>query len=152
MPPANHYVEGQYLQKVPSGAVSEVGSTSQMRSPTPFHTDTPGNVNMEPEIEGLEEEQQELPPEPSWKDFKKYFWHDGNLRTLIATSFCWFCLDLPFYGLGMNSPRITRAIVSIPFLCLESFRFLDFAAICFPSYVSSSSVLDLRTKTHTNLL
>jgi PHS family inorganic phosphate transporter-like MFS transporter len=110
MPPANHYVEGQYLQKVPSGAVSEVGSTSQMRSPTPFHTDAPGNINMEPETEGLEEEQQELPPAPSWKDFKKYFWHDGNLRTLIATSFCWFCLDLPFYGLGMNSPRITRAI------------------------------------------
>jgi PHS family inorganic phosphate transporter-like MFS transporter len=33
----------------------------------------------------------EAPPPPSWKDFKKYFWHDGNLRTLIATSFCWFC-------------------------------------------------------------
>lgn len=33
----------------------------------------------------------ETPPPPSWKDFKKYFWHDGNFRTLIATSFCWFC-------------------------------------------------------------
>lgn len=31
----------------------------------------------------------DVPPPPSWKDFKKYFWHDGNLRTLIATSFCW---------------------------------------------------------------
>lgn len=31
------------------------------------------------------------PPAPSWKDFKQYFWHDGNLRTLIAASFCWFC-------------------------------------------------------------
>jgi len=110
LPPANHYVEGQYLQKVPSGAVSEVGSTSQMRSPTPFHAETPGDVHMEQDIEGVEEDEQKLPPPPSWKDFKQYFWHDGNLRTLIATSFCWFCLDVPFYGLGMNSPRIIRAI------------------------------------------
>lgn len=35
------------------------------------------------------------PPPPSWEDFKDYFWHKGNLRTLIATSFCWFCVDLP---------------------------------------------------------
>jgi branched-chain amino acid aminotransferase len=42
--------------------------------------------------------------------------------------------------------------VSIPFLCLESFRFLDFAVLGFPSCVSSSSVPNLRIKTHTNLL
>jgi hypothetical protein len=42
--------------------------------------------------------------------------------------------------------------VSIPFLCLDPFRFLDFAAMFFPSYVSSSSFPNLRTKTHTNLL
>jgi hypothetical protein len=35
------------------------------------------------------------PPAPSWEDFKDYFWHKGNLRTLIATSICWFCVDLP---------------------------------------------------------
>jgi hypothetical protein len=35
------------------------------------------------------------PPPPSWKDFKDYFWHKGNLRTLMATSICWFCVDLP---------------------------------------------------------
>ncbi|CZR50448.1 related to high-affinity phosphate permease, phosphate-repressible [Phialocephala subalpina] len=50
------------------------------------------------------------PPPPSWEDFKDYFWHKGNLRTLIATSVCWFCLDLPFYGLGMNSPKIITKI------------------------------------------
>jgi hypothetical protein len=42
--------------------------------------------------------------------------------------------------------------VSIPSLCLESFRFLNFAVLGFPSCVSSSSVLNLHTKTHTNLL
>lgn len=60
------------------------------------------------QIEGRE--QNPAPPPPSWQDFKKYFWHDGNLRTLIATSLCWFYLDLPFYGLGMNSPNIISTI------------------------------------------
>lgn len=45
-----------------------------------------------------------------------------------------------------------KVSVTITFLCLYSFRFLDFAAICFASYVSFSSVLDLRIKTHANLL
>ncbi|KAM3077243.1 hypothetical protein ACMFMG_003293 [Clarireedia jacksonii] len=49
-------------------------------------------------------------PVPSWEDFKDYFWNKGNLRTLIATSLCWFCVDLPFYGLGMNSPDIIIVI------------------------------------------
>jgi PHS family inorganic phosphate transporter-like MFS transporter len=50
------------------------------------------------------------PPAPSWNDFKQYFWHDGNLRTLIATSFCWFFVDVPFFGLGLNSPKIITTI------------------------------------------
>ncbi|CAG8978486.1 hypothetical protein HYALB_00005061 [Hymenoscyphus albidus] len=50
------------------------------------------------------------PPEPSWQEFKQYFWKDGNLRTLIATSFCWMAIDLPFYGLGMSSPHIINVI------------------------------------------
>ena len=36
------------------------------------------------------------PPPPSWKEFKKYYWLNGNIRTLAATSLCWFCVDLPF--------------------------------------------------------
>lgn len=43
-------------------------------------------------------------------------------------------------------------LVSITFLCLDCFRFLDFAAMCFASCVSSSSDLDLRIKRLTNLL
>ena len=33
-----------------------------------------------------------------------------NLRTLIATSLCWFCLDLPFYGLGLMNAEIINTI------------------------------------------
>jgi hypothetical protein len=64
-------------------------------------------------------------------------WHHPSLRT--PTLIFLFTSYLLIY-------------VTIPFLCLDSFRFLDFAAMCFPSCVSSSSVLNLRTKTHTNLL
>jgi hypothetical protein len=58
-----------------------------------------------------------------------------------------FPRDLVGYGENSFNPQ-----VSIPFRCLESFRFLDFAVLGFPSCVSSSSVLNLRTKNHTNLL
>ncbi|KAH6666839.1 major facilitator superfamily domain-containing protein [Halenospora varia] len=57
-----------------------------------------------------DDSEHDIPPIPTWEEFKQFFWHDGNLRTLIATSLCWFCLDLPFYGLGMNSPRIINTI------------------------------------------
>ncbi|KAH3525832.1 hypothetical protein KXV64_004469 [Aspergillus fumigatus] len=43
-------------------------------------------------------------------DFKHFFGQKDNFRKLAATSLCWFCLDLPFYGLGLISPRITRII------------------------------------------
>lgn len=59
-----------------------------------------GNSQLPQADENLEtppfEEDAELqaPPEPSWRDFKDYFWHQGNLRTLMATSLCWFFVDL----------------------------------------------------------
>jgi PHS family inorganic phosphate transporter-like MFS transporter len=52
---------------------------------------TNGHVEDTPFVDADEDKQ---PPAPSWRDFKDYFWHGGNLRTLMATSFCWFCVDL----------------------------------------------------------
>ena len=52
-------------------------------------------ANDNPENPPIEEEAElQAPPEPSWEDFKNYFWHRGNLRTLMATSLCWFFVDL----------------------------------------------------------
>jgi PHS family inorganic phosphate transporter-like MFS transporter len=65
-----------------------------------------GNEHLDPENAPTSDS----PPVPSWNEFKQYFWHDGNLRTLIATSFCWMALDLPFYGLGMSSPHIISTL------------------------------------------
>jgi PHS family inorganic phosphate transporter-like MFS transporter len=39
-------------------------------------------------------DENKAPPAPSWRDFKDYFWHKGNIRTLAATSLCWFLVDL----------------------------------------------------------
>jgi MFS transporter, PHS family, inorganic phosphate transporter len=95
-----------------SGPASEGGHIPRTSSLIQYQT----NTNQEPQEHFLEVPQLEAaeeiptPPAPSWQDFKQYFWHDGNIRTLIATSFCWFCVDLPFYGLGMNSPKIITTI------------------------------------------
>jgi MFS transporter, PHS family, inorganic phosphate transporter len=97
-----------------SGPASEDGHISRTSSPRQLqHQQTTNQEPQEhfsevPQLEAAEE--MPTPPPPSWKDFKQYFWHDGNLRTLMATSFCWFCVDLPFYGLGMNSPKIITTI------------------------------------------
>jgi PHS family inorganic phosphate transporter-like MFS transporter len=50
-------------------------------------------------------------PQASWSDIKEYFWHQGNYRTLVATSLSWLSLDLAFYGLGMVSPRNTKPYI-----------------------------------------
>lgn len=55
-------------------------------------------------------EQNGTSPLTIWKDFKLFLRQKDNFRKLAATSLCWFCLDLPFYGLGLISPRITRTI------------------------------------------
>ncbi|KAH0277092.1 MFS general substrate transporter, partial [Aureobasidium melanogenum] len=50
----------------------------------------------------MDTEEVSQPPQASWSDIKDYFWHQGNYRTLVATSLTWLSLDLAFYGLGMN--------------------------------------------------
>ncbi|OGM49534.1 inorganic phosphate transporter [Aspergillus bombycis] len=45
-----------------------------------------------------------------WRDFKTFLQQKRNLRTLVATSLCWFCLDLPFYGLGLMNVDIINTI------------------------------------------
>ncbi|PMD31235.1 MFS general substrate transporter [Hyaloscypha variabilis F] len=103
---------GQPLQRVSTDSGVAKGHISRTSSPIynrPNTNHAPEEHFLEaPQLEAAEEAH--TPPPPSWKDFKQYFWHDGNLRTLIATSFCWFCVDLPFYGLGMNSPKIITTI------------------------------------------
>jgi len=37
---------------------------------------------------------------------KRYFIDDGNWRLLVGTALCWFLLDIGFYALSLNSPRL----------------------------------------------
>jgi MFS transporter, PHS family, inorganic phosphate transporter len=45
------------------------------------------------------------PEQFSNSDLKRYFLDDGNWRYLLATSICWFFLNLTLWGLGTNNPR-----------------------------------------------
>ena len=38
-------------------------------------------------------------------DIMKYFWTEGNWRTLAATSLCWLFLDFGFYGVNISNPQ-----------------------------------------------
>ncbi|KAL4936208.1 hypothetical protein BDV06DRAFT_205485 [Aspergillus oleicola] len=45
-----------------------------------------------------------------WKAFKAFAVRPRIFKLLFATCFCWFCLDLPFYGLGLISPKVISTI------------------------------------------
>lgn len=92
-------------------------------------------VNAEnPEADDPDDPLNEMPPEPSYKDFMEYFiwpkgrsynhdgdeiWSLGNWTTfrftgkwprLLGTAGTWFLLDLSFFGLGLNSPQIVTGL------------------------------------------
>ncbi|OJJ40840.1 hypothetical protein ASPWEDRAFT_34314 [Aspergillus wentii DTO 134E9] len=41
----------------------------------------------------------------SKEDIIRYFWTEGNWRTLAGTSLAWLLLDFGFYGIGLSSPQ-----------------------------------------------
>ncbi|KAJ5580509.1 hypothetical protein N7450_006810 [Penicillium hetheringtonii] len=54
------------------------------------------------------------PPTPAtlnshWRlartDIVRYFWTEGNWRSLLGTSLSWLLLDFGFYGIGLSSPQ-----------------------------------------------
>ncbi|GMF94874.1 unnamed protein product [Aspergillus oryzae] len=58
----------------------------------------------------VELENASSPPLHFWRDLRSFLKQKRNLRTLVATSLCWFCLDLPFYGLGLMNVDIINTI------------------------------------------
>jgi len=49
-------------------------------------------------------------PKASWKDFFRHFSQWKNGKVLLGTSWSWFALDIAFYGLGLNTSIILKAI------------------------------------------
>jgi len=84
----------------PEQATQRLSAISASEDDTTLRNTSGGNsqlrqTNDNPENPSFEEDGElQAPPEPSWEDFKDYFWHHGNLRTLMATSLCWFFVDL----------------------------------------------------------
>ena len=46
----------------------------------------------------------------SFSEFRKYFSKWKNLKLLVATSVCWFALDVGFYGITLNTSIIYQSI------------------------------------------
>lgn len=49
-------------------------------------------------------------PKASWKDFCAYFREWKNFKVLLGCAWSWFALDIAFYGLGLNSSIVLKAI------------------------------------------
>ncbi|KAJ5675964.1 hypothetical protein N7462_008861 [Penicillium macrosclerotiorum] len=59
-----------------------------------------------------DDEYSRLPPatlNSHWRlartDIIRYFWTEGNWRTLAGTSIAWLLLDFGYYGIGLSSPQ-----------------------------------------------
>ncbi|TPX59014.1 hypothetical protein SpCBS45565_g07834 [Spizellomyces sp. 'palustris'] len=46
----------------------------------------------------------------SFADFRAFFGKRENAKLLFATSLCWFCLDVAFYGLSLNNSVVISNI------------------------------------------
>jgi PHS family inorganic phosphate transporter-like MFS transporter len=82
-------------RRVPTEASRSSRDVSPMHRPNPeppaaAHTPLTHGLPSRPHMLIKDPDQ---PPKPSWADFKVYFWRQGNFRTLITTSFCWFCIE-----------------------------------------------------------
>jgi len=73
---------------------------------------TSHSANGEVRREALASNEEQTPSQEKGlqSDMRRYFKEQGHGWTLFATSLCWFCVDLPFYGLGMNSTSIIGQI------------------------------------------
>ncbi|OJT02440.1 Inorganic phosphate transporter PHO84 [Trametes pubescens] len=49
-------------------------------------------------------------PRASRRDFARYFSKRENLVPFLAMCYCWFAIDVAFYGLGLNTAIILQAI------------------------------------------
>lgn len=54
--------------------------------------------------------QRAVAPKASRADFAHHFGQWRNFKVLFACAWCWFALDIAFYGLGLNSSIILNAI------------------------------------------
>ncbi|KAG9306025.1 hypothetical protein G9A89_002022 [Geosiphon pyriformis] len=50
------------------------------------------------------------PPKSGFKEFCEYFGKWRNGKVLVGTTVAWFCVDIAYYGLGLNNAIILNAI------------------------------------------
>jgi len=69
-----------------------------------------GTVDEAVRLENLREINRLRTPKASWRDFARYYSRWKNFKVLLGTSGSWFCLDVAFYGLGLNTATVLTAI------------------------------------------
>jgi hypothetical protein len=86
---------------------------------TSFATGTGSAIQLPPmsslasdSIDEDEEYSSHMPPatlNSHWRlartDIIRYFWTEGNWRSLAGTAFAWLLLDFGYYGIGLSSPQ-----------------------------------------------
>ena len=69
-----------------------------------------GSVNDLQRIESMRSVDQLATPKASWRDFARYYSDWKHFGVLLGTAGSWFCLDVAFYGLGLNTATVLTTI------------------------------------------
>jgi len=89
----------RYTLQVVGNVSQATGDVEKVSKVSLDSSESAGEDEMDPEVK-----------KASWADFKAYFSQWQNMRILIGTSMCWFCLDIAFYGLSLNQSAILKTI------------------------------------------
>jgi PHS family inorganic phosphate transporter-like MFS transporter len=69
-----------------------------------------GKVDELRRAESLLAVSQLITPKASWRDFAHYYSQWKHFKILLGAAGSWFCLDVAFYGLGLNTATVLTAI------------------------------------------
>ena len=70
-----------------------------------------GQVDVIRRAQGLEKAEEGLhTPKASWSDFFHFYGQWKNGKILLGTAGSWFCLDVAYYGLSLNTATVLAAI------------------------------------------
>jgi PHS family inorganic phosphate transporter-like MFS transporter len=90
------------------------GGNSHTENMTLDHLDanrkSAGFKKERPKKRGTEQKDRQRIQQFTWIEMHQFFIREGNWRLVAGTSLCWFILDVGFYGLGLNNPRIISKI------------------------------------------
>lgn len=114
VPPSNQTVLGGYgthLHQRQNSMRIEPAPTGQRETELPpAEMETAGEATVSHHRTSISRKASQAPAYMVPESWSKFFWEDGNWRSLAATSGAWWAVDFVFYGLGINNPRTIAKI------------------------------------------